>query len=95
MLTPYKNVKSAKEKEFNRVHSWYRARSEHYFAELHTWEVVNAFYRGVDMDFLEKAITVLCSMVNVRRVLSLQYPPYSPCAESEWTGILLHHVAGM
>ena len=40
MLTPFKGAVNRNEEFFNAAHSHYGARCEHYFGELHAWEVV-------------------------------------------------------
>lgn len=40
-LPPHKGDQTAEEEEFTRVHQWYRARTEHCFAKLHAFSIVD------------------------------------------------------
>eukprot|EP00667_Euglena_gracilis_P029445 EG_transcript_39061 len=49
-LPPIKgNNLTPEESEFNRCHQFYRARCEQYFAEMHSFAVVSATFRGSDL----------------------------------------------
>lgn len=81
MLTPFKNTFGPtgipkREAEYNRLHQFYRARSEHTFAKLKKHAIIAGTWRSDDCAPLEQAFKVLCSCINIYHCVYLPYPPY-------------------
>ena len=65
--------------EFTRIHQWYRARTEHAFARLHHFGIIDQTYRGRDLKFLKSCVFVLANLCNIVTATRLPYVPYAPC----------------
>eukprot|EP00667_Euglena_gracilis_P016854 EG_transcript_17674 len=80
LLPPYKGIQTPQQARFTQIHQWYRARAEHYFADLHNFNIIDSPYRGRDFRFLKNCVIVLCSCQNVARAFAVRYPPYTAIA---------------
>lgn len=65
-----------REKEYNRVHQFYRARSEHYFARMKKFQILGGVYRSENSLPLQSAFVVIASCINVYKSVFIDYPPY-------------------
>ena len=65
------------QKEFNRIHQFYRARVEHQFGHLHTWAIIRSRFRSTNLRALRQAITVLCAIRNMSLCFNIPYVPYT------------------
>ena len=69
-----------RQKEYNDVHSFYRARIEHLFARMWHWGIVRNIWRGSGTEWHEYVRVLLhLQQFFIRR--QVRYPPYGPCTD--------------
>ena len=66
-----------RQKEYNDVHGFYRARIEHLFARMWYWGIVRNIWRGSGTE-LHEYVRVLLHLQQFLIRRQVRYPPYGP-----------------